>query len=144
MFHDFLGMKATDSRSASASVGASSDGCVAGRGPISFTSNLGSGSGFFIIEMGKNRKDLNFLGLEINGKVKALAITKKKMQEYFIETIATSTFRSIISSYPGYLVLVSIQCPNPDFNKPECRWSMLQRSLIEAVADLFSSKGKVT
>ncbi|XVF88190.1 hypothetical protein PTKIN_Ptkin19aG0030200 [Pterospermum kingtungense] len=42
MFHDFLGMKATDSPSASASVGASSGGCGAGRGPISSTSDLGS------------------------------------------------------------------------------------------------------
>ncbi|XP_022755299.1 protein TIFY 8-like isoform X2 [Durio zibethinus] len=59
MFHDFLGMKATDSpvvlapkatdarfseasASASASVGASSGGGGAGRGPISSTSDLGS------------------------------------------------------------------------------------------------------
>ncbi|KAA3455150.1 phosphoglycerate kinase-like isoform X2 [Gossypium australe] len=63
---------------------------------------------------------------------------------YFIGSNATTTFRSIVSSYPGELVLVSVQCPNPDFNKPENRWSMLQRSLIEAVADLLASKGKVT
>ena len=60
MFHDFLGMKATDSPvalapkatdarfseaspSASASLGASSGGGGGGRGPISSTSDLGSG-----------------------------------------------------------------------------------------------------
>lgn len=62
---------------------------------------------------------------------------------YFIATNATSTFRSVVSSYPGKLVLVSIQCPNPDFNKPEYRWRMLQRALVEAVADLLTSDGKV-
>nr|GMD47803.1 Phosphoglycerate kinase [Ipomoea batatas] len=62
---------------------------------------------------------------------------------HFVATNATSTFRSIISSYPGRLVLVSIQCPNPDFNKPEHRWRMLQRSLVEAIADLLASGGKV-
>jgi phosphoglycerate kinase len=36
-----------------------------------------------------------------------------------------------------------LQCPNPDFNKPEHRWRMLQRSLIEAVVDLLASGGKV-
>ncbi|KAK4348494.1 hypothetical protein RND71_031249 [Anisodus tanguticus] len=62
---------------------------------------------------------------------------------YFIPTNATSTFRSIVSSYPGDLVLVSIQCPNPDFNKTEHRWRMVQRSLVEAIADLLASNGKV-
>ncbi|XVE76147.1 hypothetical protein DITRI_Ditri12bG0150100 [Diplodiscus trichospermus] len=109
--------------------------------------DIGSGNGLFIMGMARNSKDLNFLGLEINGKlvrrclecVHQFGITNG----YFIETNVTSTFRSIVSSYPGELVLVSVQCPNPDFNKPEHRWSMLQRSLIEAVADLLSSKGKV-
>ncbi|KAL6133427.1 hypothetical protein ACLB2K_065662 [Fragaria x ananassa] len=55
----------------------------------------------------------------------------------------TSTFRSIVSNYRGKLVLVSIQCPNPDFNEPEHQWRMLQRSLVEAVADLLTSDGKV-
>ncbi|CAA6655528.1 unnamed protein product [Spirodela intermedia] len=62
---------------------------------------------------------------------------------HFLPTNATSTFRSIISSYPGKLVLVSIQCPNPDFNKPEHRWKMVQRMLIEAIVDLLATDGKV-
>ncbi|KAK7819601.1 phosphoglycerate kinase, partial [Quercus suber] len=92
--------------------------------------DIGSGNGLFILGMARKRKDLNFLGLEINEKV--LHCDK-----------CNSTFRSIVSSYPGKLVLVSIQCPNPDFNKPEYRWRMLQRALVEAVADLLTSDGKV-
>lgn len=36
-----------------------------------------------------------------------------------------------------------VQCPNPDFNNPEHRWRMLQRSLIKAVVDLLALDGKV-
>ncbi|KHN24244.1 tRNA (guanine-N(7)-)-methyltransferase [Glycine soja] len=95
--------------------------------------DIGSGNGLFLLEMARREQDLNFLGLEINEKVPYL---------YCIATNATSTFHSIVSSYPGELVLVSIQCPNPDFNKPEHRWRMLQRSLIEAVVDLLAPNGK--
>lgn len=117
---------------------------------------------------------------------------------YFIATNATSTFRSIVCTYPGQVVLVSIQvgssafslpfpsegfhvvsgsdmlttvkcnsfasrrifrimmksflnlvsywirqCPNPDFSDPDHRWRMLQRSLVEAIADLLAYNGKV-
>ncbi|KAF9596164.1 hypothetical protein IFM89_007482 [Coptis chinensis] len=37
----------------------------------------------------------------------------------------------------------SPQCPNPDFNKPENRWRMLQRALVEAIVDLLKINGKV-
>ncbi|PNY11292.1 phosphoglycerate kinase, partial [Trifolium pratense] len=109
--------------------------------------DIGSGNGLFLLEMAKRRKDLNFLGLEMNEKLVLRCLDS--IQEFgiknghFIATNATSTFRSIVSSYQGELVLVSIQCPNPDFNKPEHRWRMLQRSLIEAVVDLLASGGKV-
>ncbi|KAL8210552.1 hypothetical protein R6Q57_004989 [Mikania cordata] len=109
--------------------------------------DIGSGNGLFLFGMARKRKDMNFLGLEMNGKLVKrclVAIDQTGLKNgYFIETNATSTFRSIVSSYPGELVLASIQCPNPDFNKPEHRWKMVQRSLIEAIRDLLSSNGKV-
>lgn len=109
--------------------------------------DIGSGNGMFLLEMARRRKDLNFLGLEINEKLVKRCLHSVYQSEmkngHFIATNATSTFRSIVSSYPGELVLVSIQCPNPDFNKPKHRWRVLQRSLVEAVADLLASNGKV-
>ncbi|XP_030926847.1 uncharacterized protein LOC115953360 isoform X3 [Quercus lobata] len=109
--------------------------------------DIGSGNGLFILGMAIKRKDLNFLGLEINEKLVRRCLDSVQQSTikngYFIATNATSTFCSIVSSYPGKLVLVSIQCPNPDFNKPEYRWRMLQRALVEAVADLLTSDGKV-
>ncbi|XP_041024086.1 phosphoglycerate kinase-like [Juglans microcarpa x Juglans regia] len=109
--------------------------------------DIGSGNGLFIMGMARKRTDLNFLGLEINEKLTRRCVASVQRSGikngYFIATNATSTFRSIVSSYPGDLVLVSIQCPNPDFNKPEHRWRMLQRTLVEAVVDLLTSDGKV-
>ncbi|PWA42220.1 phosphoglycerate kinase [Artemisia annua] len=109
--------------------------------------DIGSGNGLFLFGMASKRKDMNFLGLEMNGKLvkRCLeAVHQSGLKNgYFIETNATSTFRSIVSGYPGKLAFASIQCPNPDFNKPEHRWKMVQRSLIEAIEDLLSSDGKV-
>ncbi|KAG6476386.1 hypothetical protein ZIOFF_065626 [Zingiber officinale] len=62
---------------------------------------------------------------------------------YFLSTNATSTFSSIVSSYPGDLVIVTIQCPDPDFNRVNHRWSMVQRSLVEMIVDLLITNGKV-
>lgn len=109
--------------------------------------DVGSGNGLFLTRMAKMRKDWNFLGLERNEKLVRRCldhVSQSGMTNgYFIATNATSTFRSIVSSYPGDLVLVSIQCPNPDFNRTEHRWRMVQRSLVEAIADLVAPDGKV-
>ncbi|XP_030522043.1 uncharacterized protein LOC115735102 isoform X3 [Rhodamnia argentea] len=109
--------------------------------------DIGSGNGVFLLGMAKRWKHLNFLGLEINEKLVRrclIAVHQSDLTNgYFIATNATSTFRSIVSCYPGEVILVSIQCPNPDFNKPEHRWRMLQKSLVEAVADLLIPNGKV-
>ncbi|PIN05212.1 tRNA (guanine(46)-N(7))-methyltransferase [Handroanthus impetiginosus] len=106
-----------------------------------------TGNGLFLFGMARRRKDMNFLGLEINEKLVDRCLDNiyrlAVHNVHFIATNATSTFRSIVSSYPGQLVLVSIQCPNPDFNKPEYRWRMLQRSLVEAIADMLIIGGKV-
>ncbi|CAM8969025.1 unnamed protein product [Rhodiola kirilowii] len=107
----------------------------------------GSGNGKFLLGMARNRKNMNFLGLENNEKIvpHCLHSVRQSGMEnvHFIAANATSTFRSIVSSYPGELILVSISCPNPDFNKPEHRWRMLQRSLVEAIAHLLKPEGKV-
>jgi len=67
----------------------------------------------------------------------------EKRNLYFVSTNATSTFHSIVSSYPGRLTLVTIQCPNPDFNKEQNRWRMVRRMLVEAIIDLLQTNGQV-
>ncbi|KAJ0967322.1 hypothetical protein J5N97_024239 [Dioscorea zingiberensis] len=109
--------------------------------------DIGSGNGLFILKMARIWKDSNFLGLEINRKLvqRCLnnAIKSGARNMHFISTNATSTFRSIVSSYPGDIVLVTIQCPNPDFNQEQFRWRMVQRSLVEAIIDLLAHNGKI-
>ncbi|KZV26049.1 hypothetical protein F511_13927 [Dorcoceras hygrometricum] len=109
--------------------------------------DIGSGNGLFLFGMARRITDMNFLGLEIKAKLVDRCLNEIHrlgiQNVHFITANATSTLRSIVSSYPGALVLVSIQCPNPDFNKPDNRWRMLQRSLVEAIADRLVIGGKV-
>lgn len=109
--------------------------------------DIGSGNGLFILKMGRTWRDSNFLGLEINRKLVKRCLNNVlesgARNMHFISTNATSTFHSIVSSYPGDLAIVSIQCPNPDFNKEEYRWRMVQRSLVEAIIDLLAVNGKI-
>uniref|UniRef100_A0ACD5YH11 Uncharacterized protein n=1 Tax=Avena sativa TaxID=4498 RepID=A0ACD5YH11_AVESA len=109
--------------------------------------DIGSGNGLFLFQMATNWEGSNFLGLEMNGKLVIRCLQEVasagKRNLYFLSTNATSTFRSIISSYPGQLTLVTIQCPNPDFNKVQNRWRMVRRMLVEAVADLLQINGKI-
>ncbi|KMT06243.1 hypothetical protein BVRB_7g161710 isoform A [Beta vulgaris subsp. vulgaris] len=109
--------------------------------------DIGSGNGLFLMGMANMRKDLNFLGLEINKKLVTRCLESADQSGlknlHFIATNATSSFQTIVSSYPGQLVLVSIQCPNPNFNQPEHRWRMVQRSLVQAIISELAPGGKV-
>jgi len=109
--------------------------------------DIGSGNGLFLFQMAKSCESSNFLGLEMNEKLVIRCLqgmtSDEKRNLYFVSTNATSTFRSIVSSYPGRLTLVTIQCPNPDFNKEQNRWRMVRRMLIEAVVDLLHTNGQV-
>ncbi|XXG45410.1 hypothetical protein AAC387_Pa02g0499 [Persea americana] len=109
--------------------------------------DIGSGNGLFLLRMASTWKSSNLLGLEINSKLVRRCLDSVNQSGltngYFLSTNATSTFRTIVSSYPGELVLVSIQCPDPDFNKEEHRWRMLQRGLVEAIVDLLAIDGKI-
>uniref|UniRef100_A0A0E0ISJ9 Phosphoglycerate kinase n=1 Tax=Oryza nivara TaxID=4536 RepID=A0A0E0ISJ9_ORYNI len=108
--------------------------------------DIGSGNGLFLFQMARNWEGSNFLGLEMNKKLVVRCLrdvaSVDKRNLYFVSTNATSTFRSIVSSYPGQLALVTIQCPNPDFNIEQNRWRMVRRMLVEAIADLLQPNGK--
>ncbi|XP_019052974.1 PREDICTED: phosphoglycerate kinase, cytosolic-like isoform X2 [Nelumbo nucifera] len=75
--------------------------------------DIGSGNGLFILGMARKQKQFNYLGLEINDKLVRRCLNSVRTyglkNVYFIATNATSTFRSIVSSYPGKLILASVQ-----------------------------------
>lgn len=109
--------------------------------------DVGSGNGLFILKMAQLYEHLNFLGLEINKKLvhRSLACIQEMelMNAYFVSTDASSSFHSIIASYPGVLWSVSIQCPDPNFSDPEHRWRMLQRLLVKAIIENIYLGGKI-
>ncbi|CAL5419895.1 unnamed protein product [Camellia sinensis] len=114
--------------------------------------DIGSGNGLFLFRMARRRKDLNFLGLEINEKLvsRCLAYVHQSGMKNGKRNInfSINSFQlpreagSCVNTEHGEIVGACVKCPNPDFNKPEHRRSMLQRLLIEAIADLLASDGK--
>ncbi|XP_031502445.1 uncharacterized protein LOC116265740 isoform X2 [Nymphaea colorata] len=109
--------------------------------------DIGSGNGLFLFRMSRSRKNKNFLGLEINKKLVSQCLDTVNLSSsknlHFINTNATTTFRFIVSRYKGMLSCVSIQCPNPEHHSIPHRWKVLQRPLVEAVADLLPLGAKV-
>lgn len=63
----------------------------------------------------------------------------------FISSLAPMAAYDYLNSFIETFLFffLSIQCPNPDFNKSDYRWRMLQRTLVEAIVDLLTFEGKV-
>lgn len=110
--------------------------------------DIGSGSGRFLLWLAKRHLDSrNFLGLEIRQKlVKRADIWVKELgfsNVHFMFANATISFKQIISSYPGPLMLVSILCPDPHFKKRHHKRRVLQKPLVESIVDSLMPGGQV-
>ncbi|KAJ7294979.1 hypothetical protein O6H91_Y220300 [Diphasiastrum complanatum] len=62
---------------------------------------------------------------------------------HFVAANAITSFKQLVFGYPGGVILVAIQCPNPDFNKNERRQRMVQRALVESVVEVLPQGGKI-
>uniref|UniRef100_A0A9I9CNK1 tRNA (guanine(46)-N(7))-methyltransferase n=1 Tax=Cucumis melo TaxID=3656 RepID=A0A9I9CNK1_CUCME len=62
---------------------------------------------------------------------------------HFMFANATISFKQIISSYPGPLLLVSILCPDPHFKKRHHKRRVLQKPLVESIVDSLMPGGQV-
>ncbi|KAG6750861.1 hypothetical protein POTOM_045376 [Populus tomentosa] len=107
-----------------------------------------SGSGRFLIWLAKRNPDSgNYLGLEIRQKlvkraefwVKELALTNI----HFLFANATISFRQLVLSYPGPLMLVSILCPDPHFKKRHHKRRVVQKTLVDNIISHLVPGGKV-
>ncbi|KGN56621.1 uncharacterized protein LOC101218266 [Cucumis sativus] len=110
--------------------------------------DIGSGSGRFLLWLAKRHPESrNFLGLEIRQKlVKRAGIWVKELgfsNVHFMFANATISFKQIISSYPGPLILVSILCPDPHFKKRHHKRRVLQKPLVESIVDSLMPGGQV-
>ncbi|WOK95507.1 hypothetical protein Cni_G04214 [Canna indica] len=110
--------------------------------------DIGSGSGRFLIWLAKNcRERGNYLGLEIRQKlVERSQFWVKELQLeniHFMFANAMVSFETLVSAYPGPLILVSILCPDPYFKKRHHKRRVVQTSLVNSIAKNLSVGGQV-
>ncbi|KAH9771104.1 trna (guanine-n(7)-)-methyltransferase [Citrus sinensis] len=110
--------------------------------------DIGSGSGRFLIWLARRNPDSgNYLGLEIRQKL-------VKRAEFWVQELALSnihflfanasvSFKQLVSSYPGPLMLVSILCPDPHFKKKHHKRRVVQKPLVDSIIDYLMPGGKV-
>ncbi|KAH6813020.1 tRNA methyltransferase [Perilla frutescens var. frutescens] len=110
--------------------------------------DIGSGSGRFLLWLAKTNCGLsNYLGLEIRPKLvqraefwgNELALDNI----HFIYANATVSFKQLISTYPGPLVLVSILCPDPHFKKKHHKRRVMQKPLADSIIEGLSPGGQI-
>ncbi|OMO95186.1 tRNA (guanine-N-7) methyltransferase, partial [Corchorus capsularis] len=110
--------------------------------------DIGCGSGRFLIWLAKQNPDSqNYLGLEIRAKlVKRAEFWAKELalnNIHFIFANATVSFKHLISTYPGPLMLVSILCPDPHFKKRHHKRRVVQKPLVDSILSSLMPGGKV-
>lgn len=107
-----------------------------------------NGSGRFLLWLAKqNLGSKNFLGLEIRQKlvkraeywVNELALSNA----HFMFANATVSFKQLIATYPGPVMMVSILCPDPYFKKRHHKRRVLQKPLVEAIVESIMPRGQI-
>ncbi|PWA49648.1 tRNA (guanine-N-7) methyltransferase, Trmb type [Artemisia annua] len=110
--------------------------------------DIGSGSGRFLMWLAKrNPGSKNYMGLEIREKLVTRAKTWAKelalSNIHFLFANASISFKQLLSTYPGPLMLVSISCPDPHFKKRHHKRRIVQKPLVEAIVDRLMPGGQV-
>ncbi|KAL2251326.1 UNVERIFIED_CONTAM: tRNA (guanine-N(7)-)-methyltransferase [Sesamum indicum] len=110
--------------------------------------DIGSGSGRFLLWLAKrNTGSRNYLGLEIRPKLVKRAeywVNELALKNiHFVFANATVSFKQLVSTYPGPLVLVSILCPDPHFKKKHHKRRVVQKPLVESIVDGLVPGGQI-
>ncbi|KAJ7950644.1 tRNA (Guanine-N(7)-)-methyltransferase [Quillaja saponaria] len=110
--------------------------------------DIGCGSGRFLIWLAKRNPEVrNYLGLEIRQKlVKRAELWVREIpldNIHFLFANATVSFKQLVISYPGPLMLVSILCPDPHFKKRHHKRRIVQKSLVDSIVDTLMPEGQV-
>ncbi|XP_064971272.1 uncharacterized protein LOC135616004 isoform X2 [Musa acuminata AAA Group] len=87
----------------------------------------------------KNGSEVILIG---NAACKAFAGKSSYSNQYSVFRNASVAWEFLRGTkLPGVAILD--KCPNPDFNREDQRWRMVQRGLVEAILDLLITNGKV-
>ncbi|KAL0308809.1 UNVERIFIED_CONTAM: tRNA (guanine-N(7)-)-methyltransferase [Sesamum radiatum] len=110
--------------------------------------DIGSGSGRFLLWLAqRNAGSRNYLGLEIRPKLVKRAehwVDELALKNiHFVFANATVSFKQLVSTYPGPLVLVSILCPDPHFKKKHHKRRVVQKPLVESIVDGLVPGGQI-
>ncbi|XP_062082346.1 uncharacterized protein LOC133788764 isoform X2 [Humulus lupulus] len=110
--------------------------------------DIGSGSGRFLMWLGKRNAGVrNYLGLEIREKLVNRAqywVKEINLDNvHFIFANATNSFKQVVSTYPGPLMMVSILCPDPHFKKRHQKRRVVQKPLVDSIATSLMGGGEV-
>ncbi|KAI5647649.1 hypothetical protein M9H77_33654 [Catharanthus roseus] len=110
--------------------------------------DIGCGSGRFLMWLAQRTPNSkNYLGLEIRQKLvdraKYWVCELALSNIHFIFANAMVSFKQLVSTYPGPLMLVSILCPDPHFKKRHHKRRVVQKPLVESIVDSLVPGGQV-
>ncbi|KAL3624574.1 hypothetical protein CASFOL_031242 [Castilleja foliolosa] len=110
--------------------------------------DIGTGSGRFLIWLAKQNPGLrNYLGFEIRPKLVRRAeywVNELALKNiHFVYANATVSFKQLVSTYPGPLILVSILCPDPHFKKKHHKRRVVQKPLVESIVESLVPGGQI-
>ena len=109
--------------------------------------DIGCAKGDFVREMAHKVPDWNFLGLEIRAPLVEKALIRRDLDRqsnlHFVFCNANNSLRSLLENCPSKLKCVSIQFPDPWFKKRHQKRRVVQPALVNVIADLMVTGGKV-
>ncbi|GAQ85336.1 phosphoglycerate [Klebsormidium nitens] len=112
----------------------------------SLTVDVGCGDGGFLLEL-SGKGSGNFLGLDLFGHLvdaaNARAQREGRQNLYYVAANATTSLGPMLSTYPGALQLVTIQCPTPQFEARGLGRLVLRQPLVEAITEKLVTGGRL-
>ena len=111
--------------------------------------DIGCGSGNFLINLAKNNKNWNYIGLEIRQKL--VSRSKLKLKDESIENLffafgnAEYLIEDCIGKFPEDIVSsVSFNFPDPWFKKKHHKRRIIQPQIIHKISQLMAKGGYIS
>ena len=111
--------------------------------------DIGCGSGNFLINLAKNNKNWNYIGLEIREKLVIKSNLKLKDESidnlFFAFGNAEHLIEDFIDKFPADLVSsISFNFPDPWFKKKHHKRRVIQPQLIHKISELMGNGGSLS